>query len=389
MNHLFRRASRHFAALVGLATAACAPATVAPPRAALPGEQSDSGSRDVIYYAQAAQAAARAGDYAESLRLALQVRALAPSHPGAHYLLARAYALTGRPDSAVALLERVARMGDAHAIDTDSAFRALRDSPSFRKVAAEFAANRRPIERSSVAFEVPGPDLLPEAMAYDAADGAFFVGSLSKHKVVRVSREGSVRDFAGPADDIMRVVGVKLDAARGRLWFASWAPGLDSARAPARRVDHTRLFVYDAHTGVRLVTLSPRDSLRAHLFNDLAITRDGDVYITDTGSDAVYRVRAGGADTLELFVRPGPAQFTGPNGIALSGDERRLYVAFVEGIAVVDLETRATRYLTTPPEVATGNVDGLAWFDGSLVAVQTIPTLERIVRFELDAAGCG
>jgi hypothetical protein len=183
---------------------------------------------------------------------------------------------------------------------------------------------------------------------------------------------------------------VKLDAARERLWFASWAPGLDTARSPARRVDHTRLFAYDLRTRARLRSYAPPDSLVPHLLNDLVVAPSGDVYVTDTDHDAVYRVRSG-ADSLELFVRPGPERCQGPNGIALSGDGRRLYVACLAGIVVVDLASRRVADLHGPPDVTTSNIDGLAWYhgpnDNSLVAVQTIPAMERVVRFDLDGSG--
>jgi sugar lactone lactonase YvrE len=379
------------AALLAALTAAGLPGRALAQGAAPP----DSGSLNVTHYAQALRAADRTGDYATALRLSRRVFALAPTHPAAVYYLARAFARTGRLDSALALLALEARMGDGRAVERDRAFGPLRTSPRyarrFARVAAAFAANRRPVVRSVLAFRVPDPDLLPEALAYDSATGSFFVGSLARRKVIRV-RPGAgggaaqVEDFAGPADDILRVVGIKLDAARGRLWFATWEPGLDTARSPARRVDHTRLFAYDARTGARLAAYAPRDSTRPHLFNDLVVTPAGDVYVTDQGDDAVYRIRAG-VDTLELFARPDPARFVGPNGIALSGDGRRLYVAFVTEIATVELATGRVAVLGGPPYVATGNVDGLAWYENSLIAVQMIPDMQRVVRFHLDRAG--
>lgn len=371
------------------------PATTPVPRASA---SENTVAHDVSYYARAAEAAYRTGDTATYLRASRRTRDLAPSHPFALYALARAYALTGRPDSALALLARGAAMGDVRAVAQDRALAPLRAdpriAPALVRIAAAFAANARPVLRSRLAFTVRDPDLLPESLAYDAATETFFVGSLAKHKVVRVrpsagaGRAARVTDFTGPVPDLPRVVGLKVDGPRRRLWFAAWAQAGDTATplAAASPVDRSRLFAYDLRTGARLAAYVPPDAAQAHDLNDLVVTTTGDVYVTDTGSDAVYRVRAGG-DRLDAFLRPDPARFHAPNGIALSGDGRRLYVAFVQGVAAVEIATRMVRYLDLPSDVTTAQVDGLAWYHGDLIAVQTIATMTRVVRFHLDPSG--
>jgi hypothetical protein len=176
---------------------------------------------------------------------------------------------------------------------------------------------------------------------------------------------------------------MKVDRARRRLWVATWAPVVDSARLALGFDTDTRLFAFDVTSGRRLLTLVPRDTTRPHLLNDVVVTPTGDVYVTDTNEGTVYRVRAG-VDTLELVVRPDPARFNYANGI---GDGTRLYVAFVEGIARLDLTTRHIRYLVVPPTLTTASVDGLYWHDGDLVAVQMTASVERVVRFVLDPSG--
>jgi len=240
--------------------------------------------------------------------------------------------------------------------------------------------------RSTLAFTIPDPDFLPENLAYDPHDGAFYLGSLAKRVLVRRSPDGRLTTLAGPAHGLLRVVGMKLDAARRQLWVATWAPADTASPNPSARVTRTRLFQYDLAADRLVGRYEPRDLVHEHLLNDLVVTAAGAVYLTDTADGAVYRVRAGG-DTLERVVAPEPTRFSYPNGIALSRDERRLYVAYVQGIAVVDLPAGRVAYLTTPPDVSTAQIDGLYAWRGSLVAVQTAPTLERVVRFDLDAAG--
>src|SRR2546422_3050033 len=94
------------------------------------------------------------------------------------------------------------------------------------------------------------------------------------------------------------------------------------------------------------------------------------LFRSDQGS--VYRIRLD-VDTLELFVSPDRERFSDANGITLSADDRTLYVAFVEGIARIDIRTKA---ITRVPLLAAGSaasIDGLYWYRGSLIGVQHLP----------------
>src|SRR5690606_32693676 len=96
---------------------------------------------------------------------------------------------------------------------------------------------------------------------------------------------------------------------------------------------------FDPRTGAMTTVLA-----RAHYegfkgLNDLIFNRQGDLFFTDQGQSAledpsgrVYRLRATGE--LDLLFKGVP----GPNGIALSPDEKILYVA----------STRANRIISMP-----------------------------------------
>ena len=342
--------------------------------------------RDLDFYVPRALAAYRARDYPGYLANLTALRRLAPRHPSILYHAAGAYALNGQPDEALTFLRAAAGLGGTQDPAADSDLVSLRALPAFRQLADSFARNRTPVSHSAAGFDLPDPDLLPEALAYDSSDGSFYVGSLAQRKVIRRHRDGRIETVAGPGAPLLRVVGVKIDRPRRQLWFATWEPGLDSASTPGLRVAHTRLFRYDLRSGRQVKSYAPRDSSRGHLLNDLVITPIGDVYITDTDEGSIYRVRRD-ADTLELFVRPDPLRFSGANGIAIAPNGHTLYVAFNQGIARLDLPSRELRLLEAADDVTTSDVDGLYWHPSGLIAVQTARGLERVVRFELDAGG--
>ena len=110
------------------------------------------------------------------------------------------------------------------------------------------------------------------------------------------------------------------------------------------------------------------------------------MFITDTDQGAVYRIRSG-ADSLELFLQPDLRRFSEANGIALSGDNRTLYVAFVEGIARIDVRTRAIARLPMLAPGSTAGIDGLYWYRGTLIGVQHLPGLDQVARYDLAPDG--
>lgn len=342
-------------------------------------------TRDVYFYFEQYAAGDSVRDYPAMLRAAESAWSLAPVHPAILFSLARAQVLAGQPDRAMATLARLAALGDGREIESDTLLNRLAARPGYGDLLARMAANRRPVISGTPVFVTPDTNFLPEGLTYDPQDESFYVGSLAKHSLSRRTRDGSWTQIVGPEDGLLRVVGVKLDGPRRRLWFATWEPGFDTARSAGRRVVHTRLFEYDLDARRLVRSVAPPDTTTDHLLNDLAITPAGDLFVTDTYQGTVYRLRRG-QTRLELLARPDP-HFSDANGIALSDDGRRLYVAFLQGIAVVDQTTGRVTLLPGPPSVSSAGIDGLYYSRGSLVAVQTVRTLERVVRFDLDGGG--
>ena len=345
---------------------------------------------DLFCHSRLADRAARAGNVAVEETHARAVAALIPSHPSVVYRLARLHMRRGETDSAVAILERIAALGDTRDLDADSAFARLRGNPGYVRAKARLTANRRPIFGGRVAFELPDPDFLPEAIAYDSSRGRFLVGSLAKRRLAAVAPGGASRTLSPFIDGVpgmLRVVGIHIDQPRNRLWFATWAP--DSTVAPTDSTEIpslTRLFLADVATGRIVRSWAPDGGQPGHLLNDFVVMADGSLLITDTERGWIYRLRSP-SDTLELFLRPDPVRFSSANGITVTPDGTTLYVAYIEGLARIDVASREVSMMSAPDSVSTASIDGLYWYRGDLVAVQGIPTMARVVRYELSRDG--
>lgn len=244
------------------------------------------------------------------------------------------------------------------------------------------AGPARPIP-SAVAFELDEIDLIPEGIAHDSATGRFFIGSVAKEKIVSVDASGKASDFVvSRRDGLRRVLGLKVDAERRRLWALSNETG--------RPQSASFVHVFDADSG-RLLAMLRGPSDHATLFNDLVLTLDGAAYITDSRGSALLRVTAD-LDRLEPFLSSDGA-FDTPNGVAVSGDDFFLYVASdSKGIILVDLRTKASRPISPLTAADTRGIDGLMLFKTSLVGIVNGVedfSRHRIDEFRLDAAGTG
>ncbi len=342
----------------------------------------------LLAWAVLASAAVWAADeHSEQIhRLEGELRA-APDHGGILFLLARERALAGDPAGALRDLERAIATGLDLEVEAENAFLPLRNKPEFMAL-LDRALDQRVVARTSTeAFRVPERDLIPEGLAHDPVTGDFFLGSLFKRKIVRIgSREEAsgqprIRDFATSGQDgLWEVLGMKVDAKRRRLWVMTAAGPAAGAQEGC-----SAALVYDLVTG----TLARRylvDNAKAkHLFNDVALAADGGAFLTDSEAGAVWRIDPD-KDAPEPLLKPGSLNY--PNGIALSADEKRLYVAdFAHGLSIVDVASGQIRALPHPSNVSLHGVDGLYRHESGLIAVQNGAGTERIVRFRLDTDG--
>src|SRR5690349_19867287 len=81
---------------------------------------------DVFCHSRAAQRSEAVGNVRDFESHVRAVAALAPSHPGVVYQVARVFALKGQPDSAIAWLRRLGTMGDTRDPNADSVFKRVR-----------------------------------------------------------------------------------------------------------------------------------------------------------------------------------------------------------------------------------------------------------------------
>lgn len=295
-------------------------------------------------------------------------------HPGIQYKLAECYCQAGQLSQSLELLGMLVKRGLSYPVEKNKGFSPLYADKQFAEYAKAFAKNRTTIDKSTLSFVINDSLLIPEGIAYDSLHQTFFVGSLSKSKVIRCSGNGNCSDFAnGKQSGFWMVVGMKVSPDFKSLWICS-AEEKDSLNG------YAGIFQFDIASGKLIRKFVVDNKQGPHLFNDLVITATGDIYFTDSKGGQVWRILPG-SDTLTEY----GAGFVYPNGIAVDEENKTLFVADFTGLHAFDLVTGKRSRVSTEGKTYLNGIDGLYYNKGSLIAIQDSGNEDdRVVRFYYD-----
>ncbi len=324
----------------------------------------------------------RAKDYPLFLTKSQAASDLRPSHPTLLYNVASALALNGRADEALATLERVAAMRLVYAPEKDGDFESVRSTSRFAAILDSFKRNAAETGSGKPAFVVPVRGVIAEGLAYDPKSKRFFVSSVRNGAISTIDRRGKVATFVR---DLPRgAFGMAVDEKRGVLW-ATTSTLPQSSRFREEDRDRAALVEIDLRSGRVLRTIAAPPGGK-HLFGDVIVGRNSEVFVSDSTAPAIYRLHDG---SLESFVAGEP--FLSLQGLALAPDGKTLYAAdYSKGVAAIDLTTRDIHFLRLPREATLLGVDGLYFADANnLIATQNGVNPQRVIRIRLAPGGFG
>jgi len=231
--------------------------------------------------------------------------------------------------------------------------------------------------RNAEDYIITEKDLIPEGLTFDSVTQTIYVSSTYKRKIISIDKEDNIKEFTRESqDDIKSVIGMAVDYKRRSLWaISSEANEVLPLRNPGPEQWRSAVYQFNLNNGnlIKKYILN-KDSI---FLNDLAISTNGTIYITDTKGNAVYLIKPG-ADTIELFIETPGFHFL--NGISFADRSDRLFVCSSEGILSVDLKTKNYSLLPVAANIITGGIDGLSFNEHYFIAHQST----KVVRFYLS-----
>lgn len=197
-------------------------------------------------------------------------------------------------------------------------------------------------------------DLIPEGIAIDATSGRLFLSSLKKNKIVTANIDGSnAANFIENGQyDYLSGFGMII---KGDTLYAL-SNGL-------KKKDNTSVLLL-----LNIKTQQLIDKYKINIppyayLNDLAISSTNEIFITDSESNKIYKIKRPNKHP-EVYLDTTAVAHS--NGISISDDNSRLYLASKEGIRIVDIQTR--KILNQPNKEFSG-IDGMKFYKNSLIGV--------------------
>jgi len=226
-------------------------------------------------------------------------------------------------------------------------------------------------------------DLIPEGIAIDGRTGSIFISSIAKQKIIKIDTQGKCKDFISTNEyGFLEGLGMKVDAKRNLLWAISVKT--------ATKLYISQVHAFNLTSGKQEQFYSLKDTL-PHMFNDLDIDNEGNLYITDSYASAIYFIDTD-KKQLALFLKIPETKY--PNGIAIGKKNQLYFTSYEHGPVKIDIVSKTATILKgyMDSTVARG-LDGLLYFDNYLIGVYNYSAKKNsfdtavVVKYVLDEKG--
>lgn len=164
-------------------------------------------------------------------------------------------------------------------------------------------------------IEFEAPESYPEGIAYDKTDNVFYVSSARLGTVGKVTTDGKYSALYSDKS-LKSTYGLKIHPDGKRLFICAGDANYSKFSTPDTKKKMARLISVDLKSGKKLTDTDLSQLVPGeHFPNDLAFDSQGNVYVTDSFADVIYKVDSKGIASVfsksELLKSAG----VGPNGI--------------------------------------------------------------------------
>ncbi|ANB17955.1 hypothetical protein [Dokdonella koreensis] len=310
---------------------------------------------------------------------------LRPSSGEVKLALAAAYANLDDKSRAYDVLLKMQQQGFGYNLADDPRFKKVSDTQVWTYAVENLRANLKPFGEGKVAFDLPKGDYLFESIGWDPKRKQFLVGSVREGKVYLVDKAGKLTDFIAPnaQNGLWGVHALAVDAERDALYVASTA-SIYYKGFSAETNGQAGLFKFKLSTGAFVEKYLLPDAGAPHTLSSVVVSRKGQVFATDGVKNLLYRLE--GKNVKPLMNNP---RLTSLRGVAVSDDGKLLYFAdFTHGIAGLDLTTgKGFDLHYNAAALVLSGIEGLYWYDNTLIAVEPGMSPKRVLRMHLTPDG--
>jgi len=325
-----------------------------------------------------ANQSARNKHYDSTIRYLDTALLIAPDFSTLHYSRLRSCLRTGRKEDALNEIDFLIRQRAIKAMDikTDSLVLAeLGTNPKYIAAVKNLDLFSKSSGQFSSAYTIPDKAQVPEGITNDPLTKTIYLSSVYQRKIISIDSAGVIKDFIeSKQDDVLGVLGLAIDPKKKILYGCSSYTPLNIIKDTGDiRDKHTAVYAYDLSTGSLLHKYVHPDAV---FFNDIVVSPDGDVYVTDSDGNSVYKIRVADGSIQPFITRP---VLHGANGICVDDKGENLYVAaYLGGVLKVNLKSGAKTWIQKPGNISMAGIDGMEWYRNSLIV--NSPTEHKAIR---------
>lgn len=326
----------------------------------------------------------RSGDFQRLGWTLERLTAVLPNVGEYKFALAVVYANTGEKTKAYDLLMRMKSQGFGYDVGKDKRFEKIADTRVWEYVANNLKSNLQTFGEGKVAFELPKGDTLAESLGWDPKRKKFLVGSARDGSIQLVDDKGKTSDFikADATNGLWSVYALAVDAERDLLYVASTS----SVYFKGFKQDDfgkAGVFAFRLSTG-KLVDRYLVEGGGVHTLSSITVGKGGQMFVADGVRNVIYTIEG-----KKLKVAVADPNLTSIRGLAVSDDGKLLYFADYQlGLFGVHLSSGTGFAVQFNPEVLVlGGIDGLYWYDGTLVTIASGMMPKRVMRLTLSQEG--
>ena len=312
-----------------------------------------------------------------------EAHALHPYHQGIQYQLGLAAALSGKNAEAIAFLKKAILTNANFVIENNQDLKSLFNLREFKALLELQSQLKQSIIKSDTAFTIADRQLHIEGIDFDSKNNTFYLGSIHKRKVIQVNAQRNVSDFCSSEfEGMTSVFGLKADSKKNVLWVCSSPmPEMQNFDSTAR----SAVFKFDLKTGELLQKFSISKYEPDGVFGDLILNSKGQPFISDGKNNKVFIVNESTGKLESIF---SSEEFWNIQGMAFSPDEKFLFISdYIKGIFRLSLLSKTIEPVVCNLDVSIKGIDGLYYFNNSLIAIQNGVNPFRVTRLYLNKEG--
>lgn len=317
-------------------------------------------------------------DYALFLKLTKQLDSIRPSHPTFTYNLAAAYVLNKRNAEALAILDQLVLMNNTLAFEEDSDFENIKSLEEFHRLKDLKTTQNTLIESSKYKLSLSKKDLHPEGLLYLDKHKLWLASSIRNAKIISFDDSGNCTDWFN--DTPYSVFALKADANQNYLWIACSA--MPEMKGFTKEMEgKNEILKIDIKTKKVIKRYTVEGN---HVFGDLAISKNGTVYISDSVEPHIYKIE----NETVLLWKDLKGEAFNLQGITFNKEESKLFIAdYFTGIMVISMKNNFQfSRLIAPEGTSKKGIDGLAYYNNALFAIQNGTVPIRILKFQLNTS---